>query len=264
MIRLKMPPEPDDFATDPDIVGAKRKVEELVATAEKVSRAKQVGKKAKRKEDGFPNAEDFSTVWGRYKDYFEKAQEEKCAYCEGNPLVTGDGTIDHFRPKVEVKGKGNKKTIHRPGYWWLAYDWNNWLFSCLKCNRLKGNQFPVRAPAQLQQGCEHAEDALLIQPYLQDPECHFEFNEAGVIGPTSEEGDATIKALKLDREPLNRDRAKVARDLLHLLDDYDDQPSEKIEQRIFEFLIDTAKYAGMCRYLVSKRWVGVPPFQSKV
>lgn len=95
-----MPAEPGDFATDPKVVAAKHNVALQAAAAEKLSMAKQAGKKAKRKEDGFPNAEDFLAEWWRYKDKFKVAQYEKCAYCEGKPLITGDGTIDHFRPRI--------------------------------------------------------------------------------------------------------------------------------------------------------------------
>jgi len=68
----------------------------------------------------------------------------KCAYCE-IPLPENDrGDVEHFRPKNKVA-----EASHHGGYWWLAYDFENYLLSCSNCNRnLKKSKFPVAQPAE--------------------------------------------------------------------------------------------------------------------
>jgi hypothetical protein len=68
------------------------------------------------------------------------AQGRACGYC-GRALPGNDrGDVDHFRPKnpaVDDPDHG--------GYWWLAYDIENYFLSCSTCNSAyKGNKFPLR------------------------------------------------------------------------------------------------------------------------
>jgi hypothetical protein len=47
--------------------------------------------------------------------------------------------VDHFRPKAKVAG--DQEPL---GYWWLAYEFNNYLLSCRTCNSTyKKNKFPL-------------------------------------------------------------------------------------------------------------------------
>ncbi|MFX1554713.1 MAG: hypothetical protein ACFFBV_12360, partial [Promethearchaeota archaeon] len=85
----------------------------------------------------------------------------KCAYCETQIVSDQYGDMEHYRPKnavtdengEEIKKEGeNGQTITHPGYYWLAYDWQNLLLTCEMCNRPnpgnknigKHNKFPVR------------------------------------------------------------------------------------------------------------------------
>lgn len=55
-------------------------------------------------------------------------QNYKCAFCEARIGHIDDGDVEHFRPKKGfIQIEGDKLT--RPGYYWLAYDWDNlfWL-----------------------------------------------------------------------------------------------------------------------------------------
>lgn len=62
-----------------------------------------------------------------------------CAYCGADTAETGDDA-DHFRPKGKVFGDPD-----HGGYWWLAYDFDNYFLSCTTCNqRLKSNKFPLQ------------------------------------------------------------------------------------------------------------------------
>lgn len=104
------------------------------------------------------------------------AQHGKCCYCEaklaGGHVAYGD--LDHLRPKGAVRQRpGN--LLRRPGYWWLAYEWFNILFTCGVCNGsgFKGNLFPLRHPKARARAPEHPltrEDPLLIDPSCEDPE----------------------------------------------------------------------------------------------
>jgi uncharacterized protein (TIGR02646 family) len=54
----------------------------------------------------------------------------KCAFCESDISTGHHYDTEHFRPK-------NK-------YYWLAYEWSNFLLACRKCNSdCKGEQFPI-------------------------------------------------------------------------------------------------------------------------
>jgi uncharacterized protein (TIGR02646 family) len=78
-----------------------------------------------------------------------------CAYCELD-LRGGDrGDVEHFRPK----------SLYR----WLAYDFDNYLLSCLACNReMKGNRFPLEPGESpviyVDRNRLHAERRLLLDP----------------------------------------------------------------------------------------------------
>jgi uncharacterized protein (TIGR02646 family) len=53
-----------------------------------------------------------------------------CAYCQRNLPGSDRGDVEHFRPKET--------------YWWLAYEFVNYLLSCTVCNSsLKGRKFPL-------------------------------------------------------------------------------------------------------------------------
>lgn len=123
----------------------------------------------------------------------------KCAYCETHHGAGGPVDIEHFRPKGVVLDDKNHQ-----GYWWIAMDWDNLLYSCLDCNRMRGqvivtpgmtheqvekerqkkkrtnagkkDAFPIRGARLQPEQFEFAtEDALLIDPTQIDPASHLTF-----------------------------------------------------------------------------------------
>ena len=63
----------------------------------------------------------------------------KCWYTEA-PQAGTDTDVDHFRPKNSVKGVSRSlpesdEIESHPGYWWLAFEPNNYRFSCIVANR---------------------------------------------------------------------------------------------------------------------------------
>ncbi|NOK57666.1 MAG: 5-methylcytosine-specific restriction endonuclease McrA [Chloroflexi bacterium AL-W] len=71
-----------------------------------------------------------SNLWSELKPILAKLSYQKCWYCEMTNLGSNND-VDHFRPKkriIELK-EGHD------GYWWLAFEWRNYRFSCEHCNR---------------------------------------------------------------------------------------------------------------------------------
>ena len=60
----------------------------------------------------------------------EKLFHDKCAYCEGKSIGQADWDVEHFRPKGSVAERDD-----HPGYYWLAYEWENLYPSCKHCNQ---------------------------------------------------------------------------------------------------------------------------------
>jgi uncharacterized protein (TIGR02646 family) len=68
-------------------------------------------------------------VWRDLAPYLAKLRNYKCWYSETqNPGSNKD--VDHFRPKKEVAEDPDHE-----GYWWLAFDWYNYRYSCQLCNQ---------------------------------------------------------------------------------------------------------------------------------
>ena len=141
------------------------------------------------------------------KESLKSIHHCKCAYCERH--LNGDyGAIDHFRPKG---GYIDTQTgeLRKPGYWWLAYDWDNLLLSCSECNTsYKRNHFPLTDENQRNIANKDVsqEQPLLINPAEEDPANHIEFNRWVVLpkemdGVADPRGIMTIQILKLNDRP---------------------------------------------------------------
>lgn len=71
--------------------------------------------------------------WKEAKPALVRESSGKCAYCESPTSTVAYGDVEHFRPKDT--------------YWWLAYSFDNFTFSCQLCNqRFKGANFPIEGP----------------------------------------------------------------------------------------------------------------------
>lgn len=62
----------------------------------------------------------------------------KCWYSE-TPIVGADADVDHFRPKGRVRDvdvdNGFERNGEVDGYWWLAFEWENYRLSCQHANQ---------------------------------------------------------------------------------------------------------------------------------
>jgi len=135
-----------------------------------------------------------------------KTQYGKCAFCESNIISVAYGDIEHFRPKGGIK-QNTKSRMINPGYYWLAYDWNNLMFACGICNQMyKKNLFPLRNPEV--RALNHTqfdrikrEKPFFINPIKENPRLLIQFRGATAIGiDKNHRGKKTIEALGLNRK----------------------------------------------------------------
>ena len=78
---------------------------------------------------------DFPPVW-RSEKSVRKALKEMtaghCAYCQSQTSAAYQGEVEHFQPKSLFPT--------------LAYEWDNYFFSCKLCNGPKKDRWPVSPP----------------------------------------------------------------------------------------------------------------------
>lgn len=146
------------------------------------------------------------------KGALRKLQHGICCYCESYYGHTTYGDVEHYRPKAYYQQfKGDQQ--HRPGYYWLAYKWENLMYACEVCNRsYKQNYFPLKDPSKRFGPAVRdisEEEPLLINPYEErNPERHLTFEGAKIKARTAE-GSASIEFYGLDREELNESRQDI-------------------------------------------------------
>ncbi len=160
----------------------------------------------------------------------------KCAYCESRFAHVTPKDIEHFRPKSEIEtGSG----ALRPGYFWLAGEWDNLLVSCPECNRARNHEVPGQAEKmrlgkatqfplsdegrRVRSRGPHADEdgvRLLLNPCLDQPEEHLTFDENGMIraradaqGKPSRMGAVSITVYALQRKGLVEERLRVLNQL---------------------------------------------------
>jgi uncharacterized protein (TIGR02646 family) len=180
----------------------------------------------------------------------------KCCYCESHVRHISPGTIDHYRPKAASQQKTGASFI-RPGYYWLAYNWENLLFSCPACNQTyKRNQFPLRDEAQ--RALSHLdalvrEEALLIDPSTDNPAEFISFREEYAFACEDNlRGRTTIEILGLNDRPdlIERRREnlttlRLIRSIVTLMPQ--SQEASDAQQYLNEAMTDTSVYAAMTR-----------------
>jgi hypothetical protein len=164
-------------------------------------------------------------LYKREKTFFTDSSgpfKAKCAFCETS-ISNHYGDVDHYRPKGGVQDRNRKwvrirvgtKTIRHPGYFWLAYDWENLIPSCSGCNRFqhgvgKSNCFPVEGAYATKRGQERKEKPLLLNPRIDDPEQHIDFDNNWFARPLTERGRLTIEIIGLNHKDLPRHRTREA------------------------------------------------------
>lgn len=148
-----------------------------------------------------------------------EVQHDKCCFCESYVGSIAHGDVEHFRPKGGFKSSP-EEALQTPGYYWLAYAYDNLYFVCQVCNQsYKKNYFPLsdatkRVRSHHQAANIKDENPMILNPGEDDPEVHIFFNREVPVGIT-DKGTCTIDRIGLDREKLNNHRMRW----LTLLDD---------------------------------------------
>jgi hypothetical protein len=183
---------------------------------------------------------DKRDVWKDYRAAFSIAQHRKCGYCESKTAANQAGDVEHVAPKGEVwavpddesdwgqeleaglsrlrSGSRKKTVISGSGYWFLAYDWTNYLFACAVCNsKYKLSYFPLhpRPPKRWKPTLRSKKYKPLLLGCFDEPAPwrHFTYDEhTGEIGWATDRGKATIATCGLLRETLRQDRFEVVND----------------------------------------------------
>jgi uncharacterized protein (TIGR02646 family) len=164
------------------------------------------------------------------KDALIQLFNGKCAYCESVFLHVYSGDVEHYRPKGEI----TEADPGKPGYYWLAAEWDNLLLSCRNCNQKlahaihgerdkktmgKMNQFPLTDEVKYIRDHNHPNGVndeepyrLLLNPCIDHPEEHLEYDgEHAIIKPKkdaaghpSSKGKTSIDVFVLQRVPLGK------------------------------------------------------------
>ena len=153
-------------------------------------------------------------IWKSLRQPLETLSCRKCWYCESME-IRSDCPVDHFRPKNSVA-----ECPGHPGYWWCAFEWRNYRYSCTYCNSRrkdvanqtqggKQDHFPLLNEANRAYQPEH--DLGSEQPTLLDPTDPVDpgllwFNEDGQAVPRHDGISSGTQML----------RAKASIDLYHL------------------------------------------------
>lgn len=163
-------------------------------------------------------------VWSEAKPWLEPVKGGNCWYCEA-PKGRSFPDVDHFRPKARVT-----EDPDHPGYWWLAYDWENFRFSCQQCNRPqkvdeitcgKWDRFPLMhgSPrAKIPTDSCQVEHPQLLDPRREGDAAKLTCLDDGTLqavgeGAEAERAKATIEILYLWDQGLVEERAGARADV---------------------------------------------------
>ena len=113
-----------------------------------------------------------SNIWREFYNLLPDSLKRKCWYCEAEE-IRSDMPVDHFRPKNKVEDDRQ-----HDGYWWLAFDWQNYRCACTFCNsrrvfdETKGGKacrFPLENPEERAFTPEDQAKLSNERPYFLDP-----------------------------------------------------------------------------------------------
>jgi 5-methylcytosine-specific restriction endonuclease McrA len=155
----------------------------------------------------------YESLWTEQKLNLSSISCGKCWYCESKQ-VRSDNAVDHFRPKSRVKD-----VKAHGGYWWLAFDWENYRYTCTYCNSLRksattsgGKQdfFPLQD--EKKRAYNEKDNHKREVPVLLDPTRTLDFwllafAEDGSVGPTVDR----------EKDPFNYERAINSIERYHLM-----------------------------------------------
>ena len=201
-----------------------------------------------------------ASIYGstRIREVLKRLQHNKCCYCESKPSATSAGRIDHFRPKGGVRQCKGSDRIY-PGYYWLAYRWENLVLACDECNLKKSDYFPLEDPGQRARrhlDCLDREAPLLLNPYTETNLGEHLTFDGSACQPETERGRVTVTVLGLNRPELQEERQYVLNMLVNLctVARHPDQPDilrQEATDVMNSFARPDARYSAMVRDYLS-------------
>jgi uncharacterized protein (TIGR02646 family) len=209
-----------------------------------------------------PGSRDFPNRWWRAPDVLGALYAmhgRACAYCGIEFHRSDSGDVEHFRPKTL--------------YPYLAYRFDNYLLSCLYCNRRrKGDRFPLAGaatPVTAQRQLE-GEPRLLIDPSIDPVEGWLTFDWTSqdipmVVAAGSPDSPLSADAAARVRETiaffwLNRSR-ELLRERLELLGDILDAIDQDRREAVSRQASRYARHGALVRTIVNATrpgWIPTP------
>lgn len=155
-------------------------------------------------------------IWGELKVWLLELSHGKCWFSEAKDCFS-HWDVEHYRPKKNAKDIDG--TEHE-GYWWLAFDWQNYRICGNAGNRKKGTYFPLRTQSPRASGPAsdlRLEAPLLLDPIDEDDPNLISFNVEGRAIPTPGITDAwdkervtySVERFNLDFSPLMEKRKVI-------------------------------------------------------
>ena len=209
-------------------------------------------------------------VLKKVKPALKAAQHGKCCYCESK---VRSADVEHFRPVKSTRQSAQKSPRKKPGYYWLAYDWQNLLWACRDCNEyFKNDRFPLQNPAARARSHKDdlsAEKPLLIDPATEDPAQHLRFHAEEVLaltpqGRVSRKGRTTVAVLGLSEPNITALRQDHYAKMSCINAAYqalrasgtDPNVEDQLAQLLRDWAKDSAEFAAMARAALTA-W-GIP------
>jgi len=190
------------------------------------------------------------------KSVLKKSQHDKCFLCESKVTHISSGDVEHFRPKGGYR-QSVKDKLQKPGYFWLAYDWENLFFVCELCNRrFKKNLFPLQ---KAESRCTShkieisQEEPLFINPENENPEDFISFRGEIVFAINGNlRGKTTIESAGLDRVELESNRKTMLEIIKRLYEIANSNPKLPQSQEAINYLYNectskTHEYSSMIK-----------------
>jgi uncharacterized protein (TIGR02646 family) len=207
----------------------------------------------------FPNKKFYSRESVK-KALLESHNDHKCCYCEQRRRLS-ELEVEHFRPRTAAQ-QSKKGKLFYPGYFWLAYTWDNLYLSCGECNgRFKNCLFPLvlHTPRARSHNDNYKnEQHLLVDPGFNKPREHIRFRiDKAYAYRGSKKGKKTIEILQLNEGNLRKAREEktgILQSLIdlvalseHKVDAEWQEKGNKARQQLAEAILPTGVFSSMAK-----------------
>jgi uncharacterized protein (TIGR02646 family) len=171
-----------------------------------------------------------AALWRLFAKHVSTVNNNKCWYCESKENRSRM-PVDHFRPKASVDNCDG-----HDGYWWLAFDWENYRYCCTLCNSLtadpngthgKADKFPLLNENDRcsDEACDlENERPVLLDPFKSRDVRLLTFLENGIPAPNADKGtddykraDDTIKIVNLHEGKIRVSRLRIAAQIKRIM-----------------------------------------------